>query len=59
MLPPGYPWVPSKKSSPFGPAVMSAIGNIYMNVLFYYIAIVAYTDMEISEVFYHQLNVGH
>jgi len=59
MLLPGYPWVPSKKSSPFGPAVMSSIGNIYMNVLFYYIAIVAYTDMEISEVFYHQLNVGH
>ena len=46
MLPPGYPWVPSKKFSPFGPAVWPARGNIKVsqqtyefsgdtNVLFY------------------------
>ena len=28
---------PQKNFSPFGPAVWPAIGNIYMNVLFYYI----------------------
>ena len=39
MLPPGYPWVPSKKFSPFGPAVWPAKGNIQTNVLFYYIDI--------------------
>ena len=37
MLPPGYPRVPSKNVSPFGPAVWPVIGNIYTNVLFYYI----------------------
>ena len=28
---------PQKMSSPFGPAVFPAIGNIYTNVLFHYI----------------------
>ena len=35
MLPPGYPWVPSKNISPFCPAVWRAIGNIFTNFLFY------------------------
>ena len=35
MLPPVYPWIPSKNVSPFGPAVWPALGNIYTNVLFY------------------------
>ena len=33
MLPPGYPWVPSKKFNPFSPA----IGNIYMRKELYFI----------------------
>ena len=37
MLPPGYPRIPSKNVSPFGPAIWPAIGNIYTNVLFYFI----------------------
>ena len=27
----GYPWVPSKNVSPFGPAVLPAIADIYTN----------------------------
>ena len=37
MLPPGYPWVPLKMSAHSVQAVWAAIGNIYTNVLFYYI----------------------
>ena len=34
----GYPWMSAKKSfPPFGPAAWPARGNIYINVLFYYI----------------------
>jgi len=36
---PRHPWVPSKSFSPFCPAIWPAIGNIYTNVLFYYIDI--------------------
>ena len=31
MLLPGYPWVPSKKFSPLGPAVWPALADIYMS----------------------------
>ena len=37
MSPPGHPWVSKKNFIPIGPAVWPAIGNIYTNVLFYYI----------------------
>ena len=40
MLPMGYSWVPSKNVNPFGRSVLSwHIGNMYVNVLFYYIYI--------------------
>ena len=48
MLPPGYPWVSLKNVRPFGPAVWPAIGNIYRNVLFYYI-----DDLGIKKDFYY------
>ena len=37
MSPPGHPWVSTKNFRPIGPAVWPAIGNIYTNVLFYYL----------------------
>ena len=37
MSPPGHPWVSTKNFSPINLAVWPAIGNIYTNVLFYYI----------------------
>ena len=37
MSSPDYPLVSTKKFNPFDPAVWPAIGNIYTNVLFYYI----------------------
>ena len=41
MSPPGHPWVSTKNFSPIGPAVWPTIGNIYTNVLFYYIRLLA------------------
>ena len=53
MIPPGYSWIPSKNISPFALAVWPAIGNMYTNVLFYYIEedniFIALQTMEIFE----------
>ena len=37
MLPPGYPWIPSKNVSPFIQSRLIGYRNIYTNVVFYYI----------------------
>ena len=37
MLLQGYPWVPSKNVSPFGPSVWPAIAIIYISEELYYI----------------------
>jgi len=55
----GYPWVPSQNVSPFGPAVWPAIGNIYGNVLFYYIDDLESNILIILKINYFQLRSGH
>ena len=42
---PGYSKVLSKNVSPFGPDFWPAIGNIYTNVLFYYIDILIFSNL--------------